>query len=69
MKYLIFNTEAEARAYSHAEAVKCGYGKTNDTIQYWWAWRETIDGKWAVQCHDGTEEEPTWKPQEVEDDN
>jgi len=69
MDYLIFDTEQEAMAYSHAEAVRHGHGKLNSTIQYWWAWRETVDGKWAVQCPDGTEEEPIWKPLEVEDED
>lgn len=55
MKYLIFITEVDAKAYSHTEAVKCGYGKPGDTIQYWWAWRETVDEKWAVECPEGTD--------------
>lgn len=60
MMYLIFDTEAEAKEYSHNEAVKRGHGKPNNTVQYWWIWRETIDGKWAVQCPEGTKT-PTLK--------
>ena len=66
--YKIFSTEQEAKDYSHTEAIAHGHGLPKHTIQYWWAWRETIDGKWAVECPDGDTEEPTWKPQEVEDE-
>lgn len=55
MLYILFDTEAEAREYSHAEAVKRGHGLDGHTIQYWWAWRETSNGKWAVQCPEGTD--------------
>jgi hypothetical protein len=69
MLYILFDTEQEAKDYSHAEAIARGHGLAEHTIQYWLAWRETIDGRWAVQCPDGSEEEPIWKPLEVEDDN
>ena len=68
MAYMMFDTEQEAKDYSHAEAIRRGFGRDGDICQYWWAWRETIDGKWAVQCPDGSKEEPIWKPQEVEDE-
>ncbi len=64
MGYKIFDTEPEARQYSHAEALSRGHGMKASIIQYWWEWRETIDGKWAVQCPDGTEAEPEWKTME-----
>lgn len=53
MMYLIFDTEAEAKEYSHNEAVKRGHGKPTSTLQYWWIWLMTIDNKWAVQCPEG----------------
>jgi len=40
MDYKIFDTAEEAKQYKHD-------GKYNK--------RETIDGKWAVQCPEGTE--------------
>lgn len=59
--YKIFETEQEAIEYSHSIAIQHGHGKPENTIQYWYAWKETIDGKWAVQCPDGTYDEPEWK--------
>lgn len=50
----MFETETDAMAYSHAEAIKRGCGAGNVT-QYWYSWKETANGKWAVQCPDGTE--------------
>lgn len=55
MGYRIFNTEAQAKAFSHAEAVNKGRGREIDTIQYWYSWRETIDNKWAVECPEGSD--------------
>lgn len=66
--YLIFDTETQARNFSHAAAVSRGLGGEDDVCQYWYQWRETIDGRWAVQCPEGNEPEPQWKPQEVEDE-
>lgn len=54
--YSLFKTEEDAKQYSHNEAVKRGHGKPNNTVQYWWIWRKTKDGKWAVQCPEGTVE-------------
>ena len=56
MKYLIFDTEQGAMNYSHQKATEHGRGSIGDTIQYWYGWQETIDGKWAVQCPEGTEQ-------------
>lgn len=56
MKWMIFETETEARAYSHEEAVRRGKGKDDDIIQYWWTVKKTAIGKWAVCCPEGTEE-------------
>lgn len=53
--YKIFCTEAEAMQYSHQIAIEHGRGKATDVIQYWYGWRETTDGKWAVRCPEGTE--------------
>ena len=64
MKYLIFDTEAEAMEYSHNEAIQKGLGKDTDICQYWYNWKETVDGKWAIQCPEGTETEPEWKTRE-----
>lgn len=47
MKYLIYNTESEARERSLQEALSRGASPSTVT-QYWWAWRETSDGKWAL---------------------
>ena len=55
MKWLVFETEQEAIDYSHNVAVRHGHGKPENTIQYWWAWKQTVDNKWAVQCPEGTE--------------
>lgn len=59
--YLIFDTELEAIEYSHAKAIEMGFGKTGDICQYWYGWRETTNGKWAMQCPEGTEQEPEWR--------
>ena len=66
MDYKIFDTEAEAMEYSHEAALASGHGNVGDTIQYWYSWRETANGKWAVQCPDGTEAEPIWKEENNE---
>jgi hypothetical protein len=56
MQYKVFNTEQEAKSYSHAEAVLRGVGQAEHTCQYWWLIRQTKEGNWAVQCPEGTEE-------------
>ena len=56
MKWKIFDTEAEARAYSHFEAKRRGFGTPDDVCQYWWTVIETDTGEWAVLCPEGTEE-------------
>lgn len=66
MKWIIFVTEDEAYEYSHAEAVRYGHGMPGDTIQYWWEIRQCADGRWAVQCPEGTEEAEF---EEVENEN
>lgn len=66
MKWVIFETEAEAYAYSHAEALRCGHGMPGNTIQYWWEIRQCADGRWAVKCPDGMEAEPVWKEENNE---
>lgn len=58
--FRIFDTEADALAFSHDEAVKMGLGKEGDICQYWYDHRQTANGKWAVQCPEGTETEPDW---------
>jgi len=55
MEWLVFDTEQEAIDYSHSVALEHGHGKPENTIQYWWIWKQTIDNKWAVQCPEGTE--------------
>jgi len=55
-KYIIFDTLIESQAYSNQKAISMGTGQPSDVIQYWHIIRETKDGKWAVQCPDGTEE-------------
>lgn len=47
MKYLIYNTVSEARERSLQEALSRGASPSTVT-QYWWSWRETSDGKWAL---------------------
>lgn len=64
--YLIFDTEQQAMEYSHDIAIEHGHGMPQHTIQYWYAWRKTIDGKWAVQCPEGIEPEPVWEVVEEE---
>ena len=59
--YKIFETKLEAMEYSHSIAIGYGHGKPENTLQYWYAWKETIDGKWAVECPEGAEPEPEWK--------
>jgi len=61
MGYKVFATEREACDYSHAKAIEMGLGKVDDICQYWYEWKETADGKWAIQCPEGTEPEPKWK--------
>lgn len=69
MGYKIYFTLLEAKTYSHNEAVARKRGQVGQTIQYWWSWRETIDGRWAVNCDTGTEPEPEWKPMEITNEN
>lgn len=64
--YKLFDTELDAIEYSHNIAIQYGHGLPESTIQYWYAWRRTADGLWAVQCPEGTEPEPTWEVTEVE---
>lgn len=66
MNYKLFDTEAKAQEYSHAKAVVMGLGQEGDICQYWYGWRQTKDGKWAVQCPEGNEE-PEFE--EAENDN
>lgn len=47
MKYLIFNTESEARERSFQEALNRGASQATVT-QYWWSWRQTNDDKFAL---------------------
>lgn len=47
MKYLIYNTESEARERSLQEALTRGSSPATVT-RYWWSWRETADSKWAL---------------------
>lgn len=47
MKYLIYETESEAKNRSAQEAERRGVSAINVT-RYWWAWRETLDGKRAL---------------------
>lgn len=51
MKYLIYNTEAEARERSLQEALNRGASPSTVT-QYWWSWRETSGGQWALLIPD-----------------
>lgn len=67
MKYLIFNTAAEAMARSEQEATARG---CSGTTTHWWGWRETADGKVAVILGDdviegGTDIEPEWKNEQA----
>jgi len=66
MRYRMFETEAEAMEHSHAKAIEMGCGRANDITQYWYSWKETANGKWAVQCPEGTETEPVWKEENNE---
>ena len=46
MKYMIFNSEDEAIAYSQAEAERRGcFG---DVTKYWWSWIVHEDGRAAL---------------------
>ena len=47
MKYLIFEAELGAKARSAQEAVNRGSNNTNVT-RYWWSWRDTAAGDWAL---------------------
>lgn len=47
MKYLIYNTDTEARERSLQEALTRGASPSTVT-RYWWSWSETSDGKWAL---------------------
>lgn len=47
MKYLIYNTEPEARQRSLQEALSRGASPATVT-QYWWSWRQTNDNKFAL---------------------
>ena len=51
MKYLIYNTEAEARERSLQEALNRGASPSTVT-RYWWSWRETLSGQWALMIPD-----------------
>ena len=51
MKYLIYNTESEARERSLQEALNRGASPASVT-QYWWSWRETADDKFALSIPD-----------------
>ena len=64
--YKIFETELEAMDFSHSVAIIHGLGKAGDTCQYWYAWRQTANNKWAVQCPEGTYDEPKWMDEEIE---
>ena len=71
MKYLIFETEMSAQTRSAQEAVNRGSDDT-DVTQYWWVWRETVEGEWALcipisevsvlteQEQDALVDEPEW---------
>jgi hypothetical protein len=47
MRYLIFETLEAAKTRSASQAVNMGFQK-NCTTKYWWSWRETADGTWAL---------------------
>lgn len=47
MKYLIYNTEAEARERSLQGALTRGASPSTVT-RYWWSWRETASNQWAL---------------------
>jgi len=64
--YKIFDTQEEALSFSHEKAVSMGNGNPNNGFEYWYAIRKTIDGKWAIECPEGTEPEPIWEEIEGE---
>ena len=47
MKYLIFETEIGAQTRSAQEYLNRG-GISSDVTKYWWSWRETAAGTWAL---------------------
>jgi hypothetical protein len=47
MKYLIFETELGAKTRSAQEYLNRG-GIASDVTKYWWSWRETLAGAWAL---------------------
>jgi hypothetical protein len=47
MKYLIFETETGAKTRSAQEYLNRG-GIGSDVTKYWWCWRETAAGTWAL---------------------
>lgn len=51
MKYLIYNTETEARERSLQEALNRGASPSTVT-QYWWSWRKTLSAQWALMIPD-----------------
>lgn len=51
MKYLIYNTEAEARERSLQETLSRGASPSTVT-RYWWTWSETASNQWALRIPD-----------------
>lgn len=51
MKYLIFETELGAKTRSAQETAGRGSNNT-DVTRYWWNWRETASGGWALRISD-----------------
>lgn len=56
MRWIVFDSKEMADAFSHLEAIIRGLGKQGDICQYWWIVKPTKDGKWAVQCPQGSAE-------------
>ena len=62
MKYMIFNSEDEAIAYSQAEAERRGcFG---DVTNYWWSWIVHEDGRAALVGVGEDELDESWFPKD-----
>ena len=62
MKYLIFETELGAKTRSAQKYLNRG-GIASDVTKYWWSWRETAAGAWALCIPDGDTSELTEQEQ------